>query len=378
MPNGGWEGTDVHQSAYLKILQKHEPRSFHHEVPAIWNSASGMYVHTSYGGMIDFTSGILVANIGHSHRHVLEAIRKQDCLHSYAFPTEIRAKLVQKLVDLTGMDKVFLCSTGSEAVESALRCMWAKKQGAVYGISGANHGRTYGSKEMIGKWLRYDDLPSSDYLDLSGVIFETYLGYNAQFHPVEWVQEWCNWAKEHDIPVCFDEIQAGFGRTGKMFGYEHYGVKPDLIVVGKALSGSLPISAVIGRADLLDAPDDLSSTHSGNPVCCAAALANIGVIEREHLVERAANMEEPIRQTLLSVMANSNGRLQVLNGKGMVWAFDLRDIELANRIVDRCAKKGLLMVKTHKGTLKIAPPLVMSIEVFKQGCKILREAINEC
>lgn len=362
----------------------HEPRSLHHEVDVLWTGASGWEVYSGDKIFIDFTSGIFVANIGHNHPHVALAIRQQTSklLHTYVFPNQPRIDLVNKLVEMTGFEKVFLCSTGSEAVEAALRCMWAqhriKWEGHIMALKNANHGRTYGANHRITKSLDYNSWPQKgDSENVSGLLFESYLGYNAQFHPVEWVQEWCSWAKDNHIPVCFDEVQAGFGRTGKLFGYEHYGVRPNLITIGKALSGSLPIAAVLGDADLLDAPDDLSSTHTGNPVCCAAALANLRVLEDEGLVERAASLEPMLRQRLTEIQTLYPEKVKKVVGKGMIWALDLEDIDMANRVVERCAESGLLLVKTHRGTIKIGMPLITPEDIIEKGLKIMEEAIGD-
>ena len=129
---------------------------------------------------------------------------------------------------------------------------------------------------------------------VAGVMSETYQGGNASFMPPEYVQKLRRWCDEHGALLIFDEVQAGFGRTGKYWGFEHYGVTPDLICCGKGISSGLPISAVIGRPDVMDfyPPGAMTSTHTGNPVCAAAVLANLRVIEEEGLVEHARKMGE--------------------------------------------------------------------------------------
>ncbi len=129
---------------------------------------------------------------------------------------------------------------------------------------------------------------------VAGVMSETYQGGNASFMPAEYAQKLRRWCDEHGALLIFDEVQAGFGRTGKYWGFEHYGVTPDLICCGKGISSGLPISAVIGRADIMDfyPPGAMTSTHTGNPVCAAAVVANLQVIEEEDLVENAREMGE--------------------------------------------------------------------------------------
>ena len=142
---------------------------------------------------------------------------------------------------------------------------------------------------------------------------ETYQGGGPDFLPVEYTQKLQAFCREHDIVMCYDEVQAGFGRTGKMFGFEHYGVRPDLIACGKGISSSLPISAVIGREDIMDlyAPGSMTSTHSGSPLPVAAAIANLEIIQKENLAERAARMGEIMMPELKRI------RTEVSPGAGM-------------------------------------------------------------
>ncbi len=361
----------------LETLEKYEPKSLHHETPVIWDKANNWTVYNQHGKQyIDFTSGIFVANIGHRRLQVYDAIVNQaySLMHSYVFPNEPRAKLVEKLVKISRMEKVYLCSTGSEAVEAAIRCMkvYSGGQTGIVGLINSYHGRTQGCRDIDKVLFPKVGIKNLTGFLPQGLIVESYYGYNAEFHDKGWIQELCAEAQDNNIPVCFDEVQAGFGRTGKMFGFEHYDVKPDLIVVGKALSGCLPISAVIGRADLLDAPDDLSSTHTGNPICCAAALANLEILESEHLVDRAFEFGQKLATGLPELFPD-----YTIRGNGMVWAIDLQNVELANLVVDIAADKGVLMVKTHKGTLKIGAPLIIPWEVLCLGLVRVRNAIQE-
>ncbi|KKK87814.1 hypothetical protein LCGC14_2749460 [marine sediment metagenome] len=359
----------AHQSSttskqIIRTLNKYEPRSLHHEVDVVWKDAFGCTVTDAEGEeYIDFTSGIFVANVGHAHPQVLDAIEYQlnkRLLHSYVFPTEIRAKLVKKLCEMTGFEKCYLCSTGSEAVEATIRIIKASRTGSVFQLPDEFHGSTWGAKHL-------EVLGQSPKLK-AGIIVEGYRGYDAHFYDKEVIPE-LESLQDEDVLLCFDEIQSGFGRTGKLFAYEHYGVKPDLIVIGKGLGGGMPISAVLGSVQLLDAPDDLTSTHTGNPICCAAALASIKVLEDEKLVERAERMGGWLEGVL-----RFNFPKHQIRGKGMVWALDVDDTD---EIVDKCAEKGLLLIKTHRGTIKIGPPLTISQETLSEGLTILRDVINE-
>ena len=156
--------------------------------------------------------------------------------------------------------------------------------------------------------------------DIAGVMTETYQGGGPDFLPVEYAQKLEALCREHDIVMCYDEVQAGFGRTGKMFGFEHYGVRPDLIACGKGISSSLPISAVIGREDIMDLypPGSMTSTHSGSPLPVAAAIANLEIIQKENLAERAARMGEILIPELRRIQQKYPQVLGCLQGKGLV------------------------------------------------------------
>jgi 4-aminobutyrate aminotransferase-like enzyme len=271
---------------------------------------------------LDWTSGVVVANAGHSPAEMRAAIREQvdqGLIHNYCFPNAERAALVQCLLEIAPpqLNKVFLLTTGAETTECALKLartrghrLGGPDKNVVVSFEGEFHGRTLGAQQIGGipaqkAWIVNQDpdihqVPFPDgfrtratSFDLflrtlqtrgiaphrvAGVILESYQGGNACFAPTEYVQALSRWCREHQALLMCDEVQAGFGRTGKLFGFEHYGIVPDLICCGKGISGGLPLSAVIGRADIMDlyGPAEMTSTHTGNPVCAAAALANFG------------------------------------------------------------------------------------------------------
>ena len=198
-----------------------------------------------------------------------------------------------------------------------------------------------------------------------------------------------SFCREHDIVMCFDEVQAGFGRTGKMFGYEHYGVRPDLIACGKGISSSLPISAVIGRADIMGlyAPGSMTSTHSGSPLPVAAAIANLEIILKEHLVERAAQMGEILIPEIHRIQRKYPDVLGCAQGKGLVAGIQVvkpgtktPDPDLALRINMACFQKGLLMfapVGIGGECLKICPPLNIPEDALLESIRVFEEAVDQ-
>src|SRR5436190_8400842 len=321
----------------LEKLRELEPQSMRGQPPLVWDRAEDIFVYDKHGNKwLDWSSGVLVANAGHAAPEVRQAILEQvnsGLLHNYVFPSRQRAELTEALVRVApvGLNKVFLLTTGSETTECAIKLARAhglqvggKKKIGIVGYARGFHGRTLGAQQAGGmagqkSWIVNLDpaiinAPFPDgywqqngsfetFLmaiesaglkadEIAGVLMETYQGVGPDFAPAEYVQELAAWCKRHEVILTFDEVQAGFGRTGKFWAFEHYGVIPDLICCGKGISSSLPLSAVIGRAEVMDQfpPGSMTSTHTGNPVCCAAALASLKKIVKENLPANAARM----------------------------------------------------------------------------------------
>ena len=418
----------------LESLRRDEPRSMRGQGYVVWDRADGFQVHDAWGNTwIDWSSGVLVANAGHGRPEIVEAIcaeAKKTLLHNYCFPSEIRARLVAKLAKLAPdpLEKVFLLTTGAETTEAAIklarthgRAVGGDKKIALVSYEGAFHGRTMGA-QMIGgipalkEWIvnldpdmvqvpfpdgfRCADTSFDFFLKtlkekgfgpdrIAGVISETYQGGSVAFWPKDYAQKMRAWCDEHDIVLIFDEVQAGFGRTGTMWGFEHYGVVPDITCCGKGITSGLPLSAVIGRADLMDQypPGSMTSTHTGNPVCVAAALANLDIIVNEKLPEKAAKTGEVLQAGLREIQSKHPDICGAVMGKGLVAGFHIvkpggiePDPDLAGDIVARCTEKGLLMfhpVGFQGATVKIAPPLITPEEAIVEGLSVLQEAIEE-
>lgn len=388
----------------IKELNKVSPISTHkYQLPIVWDRAKDFIVWDRHGNsFIDFTSGIFVANSGHSNTDIFNNIRKRlnkDLIFSYTFPNEVRLKFLNKLTWFTNFDKAFLLSSGTEAVEAACKIMklWGlkknKKKKTIYSIQGSMHGKTMLAEQLKnnGTWtgintevinLQYPKdtdlfLSPLDGNNVCGIILESYRGWDAKFLPISYVKSLVKWARENKVLVCFDEIQAGFGRTGKLFAYEWYKIaKPDLVCCGKGLGGGVPISCVLGDKQLLDIPNDLSSTYSGNPLVCSAALANIQYIKTYNLIKRSLNLGQILNKRLSEISLKYN-IITGYNSKGLVGALLIANELLAETIVYKTMKKGLLLINTGKESIKMGPPLTISREGLVQGLNILEEAIKE-
>jgi 4-aminobutyrate aminotransferase/diaminobutyrate-pyruvate transaminase/4-aminobutyrate aminotransferase/(S)-3-amino-2-methylpropionate transaminase len=418
----------------LKKLLDHEPRSMGGQPPVIWDRAEGIQVYDRWGNMwLDWSSGVLVTNAGHCHPKIRQAILDQvnhGLIHNYCFPSEVRAAAVAALADVApqGLEKVFLLTTGAEACECAIKLArtWGRHTGgdkkiAIVTFQNAFHGRTMGAQMAGGipalkQWIvnldrdlvqvpfpdgfRCSDTSFEGFLKalaeqgitadrVAGVMSETYQGGNASFMPPEYAQQLRRWCDEHGALLIFDEVQAGFGRTGKYWGFEHYGVTPDLICCGKGISSGLPVSAVIGRPDVMDfyPPGAMTSTHTGNPVCAAAVLANLRVIEEEGLVERARQMGDVLVPEAIRIGRRFARHVGAVHGRGLVASLHVvkpggiePDAATASAIVRRCVEKGLMLfapVGYGGASVKLAPPLITSEDAVRDGLSALEEALEE-
>ena len=418
----------------IEKLRRFEPQSMRGQPPLVWDRAEDVSVYDKYGNRwLDWSSGVLVTNAGHGAPEVRQAIIDQvnsGLLHNYVFPSEERAALVEQLVNLApkGLDKAFLLTTGSEATECAIklaRSHGIRKGGtkkiAIVGAERGFHGRTLGAQQAGGipgqkGWIVNEDpaivqVPFPDgywtedtsfdlFLatlekkglqpeNVAGVLFETFQGVGPDFAPVQYIHQLAKWCQAQDALLIFDEVQAGFGRSGKFRAFEHYDVVPDVICCGKGISSSLPLSAVIGRAEIMNQfpPGSMTSTHTGNPVCCAAAIASLKKIVTENLTANAARMGEIVEAGLKQIQTRHAGVIGHYSCRGLVGGLQMTkpgkkepNPDLAHDVIERCFHKGLLFfgpVGAWGQTVKIAPPLTINADAVREGLAVLSEAVDE-
>ena len=416
----------------FKTLDVSEPRSMAGQPPIVWDRAEGFQVYDAWGNQwLDWSSGVLISNIGHGHKAVVAALKaaiEKPLLATYCFAHAKRAELTSMLSALAPKKaeyRTFLLSTGSEACENAIKLArtygvskGGERKHVILSYERAFHGRTLGSQlaggvDKLKKWIIKTDCgffqtPFPDGYknentsfeqfhttlkqshlsgaDVAGVIVESYQGIGPDFLPDQYAQQLEEWCRQNDVCLIMDEVQAGFGRTGKMFCFEHYGVQPDLICCGKGISSSLPISAVIGRADIMDiyAPGSMTSTHSGSPLPVVAAVENLKVLKREKLVENAAALDKPLRNGLLAIQKKHPKNLGCVQARGLVAGIQVvkpgtkePDADTALKINEACLDRGLLMfapVGIGGECIKIAPPLCIPLEALNEGLAVLDEA----
>lgn len=412
------------------LFAKYEPVSMQGQPPVIIDRAEGFQVYDRFGNMwLDWSSGVLISNIGHGNvdvRNELKAVIDRPLLSTYVFRHELRAELARMLCKTVPYENylTFLLSTGSEATENCIKL--AKTYGMkTYGpdkkyfitFTNAFHGRTYGAQLAGGMdgsktWMgdldptfvqvpfpdgyRNKDLSFDLFLktleekgikgdQVCGVMSETFQGVGPHFFPTEYIQKLETWCRKFDALLIMDEVQAGFGRTGKWYAFEHYGIKPDLIACGKGISGSLPLSAVIGRADVMNlyAPGSMTSTHSGSPLPVAAAIANIKALKQGNCLENAVKLGAVLKQKLEELHETYPKHIGHVTALGLVGGMQIvqpdtfePDPDTALRLNEECFRKGLLMfapVGAHGECIKIAPPLIISEEALMEGLSVLQE-----
>jgi len=219
---------------------------------------------------------------------------------------------------------------------------------------------------------------------IAGAIFEPYQGWAALFYPIGYIKALREFLYEKNALLVADEVQAGFGRTGKLFGHEYYGVDVDIICCGKAVSGALPLSAVISRKEIIDVDGSLNSTHGGSPLPCASALANLRFIEKEELVKKSKEKEQIIKSKFLELKEMFPDRVAAVHGMGMAFAAIIvkpntkeLDVELVDKIIERAYEKGLMSIRTMTGTIKVGPPLTITEEALLEGMDIIIESMLE-
>jgi 4-aminobutyrate aminotransferase/(S)-3-amino-2-methylpropionate transaminase len=380
---------------------------------------------------IDFAGGIAVLNTGHRHRHVLEAVRAQlDKVTHTCFqitPYEPYVALCEKLNALApgkGPNKTVLMSTGAEAIENAVKiARMATGRPAVIAFSGGFHGRTMMALALTGKIDPYkagfgpypaevyhaafpnalhgistdDSLRTIEMIfkcdvepgRVAAIIFEPVQGEGGFYiAPKDFVLRLRELCDRHGILLVADEIQSGAGRTGKMFAIEHYGVAADLYTLAKSLGGGFPLSAVVGRADVMDAcgPGGLGGTYAGNPVACAAALAVLEVFEQERIFERAERLGEKIGKAL-DALASRHLEIVEVRRLGAMIAFELGEggdpqrpaADLTKKLTVRAQELGLILLSCgiYSNVVRILVPITAEDAIVDEGLALLTKTASE-
>jgi 4-aminobutyrate aminotransferase/(S)-3-amino-2-methylpropionate transaminase len=381
---------------------------------------------------IDFAAGIAVLNTGHLHPDVKAAVSAQlekfshTCFQVTQYESYVRlADRLNRLAPGTTPKKTILVTTGAEAVENAVKIARAHtKRSAIISFSGSFHGRTMYAMGLTGKVAPYklgfgpmmpeiyhlpfpaeylgvtqgDTLKALDTLfksdvepeRVAAIIIEPVQGEGGFYPaPIEFLRDIRRLCTLHGIVMIVDEVQTGFARTGKMFAIEHAQVEPDLMTVAKSLAGGFPLAGVIGKADIMDAPapGGLGGTYAGSPISCAAALAVLDVIEKEHLCVRANTLGAILRQRLDGLRNSGLKCIGDVRGLGAMIAMELvkngdsqqPDADLTKALVQRAAANGLLILScgTRANVIRFLAPLTASEAIIHEGLDILERSLIE-
>jgi len=366
--------------------------------------AEGIYMYDSEGKpYIDLISGIGVSNLGHSNQRVVNAIKEQvdKYMHLMVYGEYVQSpqvRFAEKLVSILpeNLQSVYFTNSGAEAVEGALKL--AKRYTSrtnIIACHNSYHGSTHGALSVMGneefkqayrpllpgvKFINFNNTNDLSLIDdqTACVIIETVQGEAGIRVPdIAYMQALRKRCDETGTLLILDEIQAAFGRTGKLFAFEHFGIVPDILLLAKALGGGMPIGAFISSNAIMSALKENPilghiTTFGGHPVCCAAGLAALEVLLDEKLCEQVAAKEALIRSLLV------HPAIKEIRGKGLMLALELESFDLNKKIIDRCIANGVITdwFLHCSNAMRLAPPLIITPDEIKKACGIIIEAVD--
>jgi acetylornithine/N-succinyldiaminopimelate aminotransferase len=366
--------------------------------------AEGIYMYDSEGKpYIDLISGIGVSNLGHSNPYVINAIKDQldKYMHLMVYGEYVQSpqvRFAEKLVSILpdNLQSVYFTNSGAEAVEGALKL--AKRftgRADIIACHNSYHGSTHGALSVMGneefkqayrpllpgvKFIGFNNIADLKLINeqTACVIIETVQGEAGIRVPdISYMQALRKRCDETGTLLILDEIQAAFGRTGKLFAFEHFGIVPDILLLAKALGGGMPIGAFISSDAIMSALKENPilghiTTFGGHPVCCAAGLAALEVLLNNELYQQVAEKETLIRELLV------HPAIKEIRGKGLMLALELESFDLNKKIIDRCIANGVITdwFLHCSNAMRLAPPLIITHDEIKKACEIIIESVN--
>lgn len=373
------------------------------QLPLVITRGQGVRVFDAEGRCyLDFVSGIAVNALGHCHPKVVAAIQKQaeQLIHcSNLYWLEPPVVLAKELAVLSGLDRVFFCNSGAEANEAAIKLVrkYAYGRGIdnpeIITFTGSFHGRTLGTLAATGQEkfsLGFTPLPEgfrhvafNNVAELkkavgpqtAAIMLEPLQGEGGVYPATQELMDTLKELQERGILLVFDEVQCGLGRTGKVFAYEHYGVKPDILTLAKSLGGGLPIGAAVAREEVAAVfqPGSHGSTFGGNPVACAAAKAVLDVIKEDGLIEQAAGNGKYMKTRLTALQ----DRYPIKEVRGLGFLLGMEMDQPAGQLVSLCQEEGLLINCTAERVIRFLPPLITTREEIDEALEILEKALKK-
>ena len=388
----------------LREADKHFIHTYNRSV--IFEKGEGMYLFDNEGNKyLDMGAGIAVSALGYSNDEYKQALKDQidKLIHvSNLYFTEPSIKAAEYLSKASGMDKVFFTNSGTEAIEGAIKL--ARKyaynkdknsKGEIIAMNHSFHGRSMGALSVTGtkhyrepfepliggvSFANYNDLESVKKLatkDTCAVILETLQGeggiYPATDEFIHGLRKFCD---ENDILLIFDEIQCGMGRTGKMFTYQHYGVKPDIMTSAKALGCGVPVGAFAAVKEVADAmcPGDHGTTYGGNPLATAAVCKVFEIFEKDGILNHVNEIAPYLKDKLNSLKDKFPDKIKDVRGKGLMMGMELYGP--AGDVVSKLLKKGVILISAGTNIIRFVPLLVVEKEHIDVMCEKLEEEFS--
>ena len=369
--------------------------------------ASGMYLYGTDGKKyLDFSSGIAVCATGHCHPQVVKAATDQlknlihICIGIASYESYIKlAEELQKIVPINNA-QFFFCQSGSEAVEAALKlARYTTKKPGIIAIKGDFHGRTMGALSLTTSKMKYregyEPLVPEIYIaehslanieelmkshEIAGLILEPILGEGGYVPlPKELIQGIRQLCDKYNVLMIVDEIQSGFGRTGKWFAIEYSGIKPDVLCMAKGIASGFPLGGIAASAEIMAkwSPGSHGGTYGGNPVCCAAAIATVDVIKKGKLLQNAKAMGNYLTKKI-NLLAKKYPAIKAVRGPGLMIGVDFGDAAIVKKIIDNCLINGLVIIPTGaSGTvLRVIPPLIVKKVEIDKALRILENSLK--
>lgn len=367
--------------------------------------ADGSYIYdTNNKAYLDFVAGVSACSLGHKHPRVVKAIKDQldQYLHVMVYGEYVQKTAVEFTKLLASqlpnpLEKTYLTNSGTEAIEGAMKL--AKRvtgRSELIAAKHAYHGNTQGAMSIMGFEERKKAfrplLPDVNFIEFNneadlekitaktaGVILETIQGGAGFIEPkndyLKKVKQRC---EEVGALLILDEIQPGFGRTGKLFGFQHYDIVPDIVVMGKGMGGGMPVGAFTASAEIMDSLQDEPklghiTTFGGHPVIAAASLATLQEITESDLMIQALEKEKLFRQLL------QHEYIEEIRGKGLMLSLIVRNSDIANQIILGCQEEGLILfwLLFEPKAVRITPPLTISEEEIRKGCAIIMKVLSQ-
>jgi len=367
--------------------------------------AEGIYMYDTEGKPnLDLISGIGVSNIGHSHPEVISAIKSQldKYMHLMVYGEYVQTPQVRFAEKLTSLlparlQSVYFTNSGTEAIEGAMKL--AKRYTCrqhIIACHNSYHGSTQGALSIMGNeefkqayrpllpgvsFIRFNDLQDLDHVteETAAVVIETIQGEAGVRVPdVAYLQALRERCTKTGTLLVLDENQTAFGRSGKLFAFEHFGIEPDILVLGKALGGGMPLGAFIASNEVMGALKNNPilghlTTFGGHPVCCASGLASLEVLLNNNYIDSVPAKETLIKQLLV------HPAIKGIRGKGLMLAVEFESFDLNKKIIDNCIAQGVITdwFLHCSNAMRIAPPLIITDEQIRHACDVILNAVNQ-